>query len=650
MPRKKKIPPDDPEQLVTGVLHLHPRGFGFVTPDPSSFLSQDVFIPRTGIGQALDSDLVEVTLAPERKWEKGPEGVISEILKRGRSRVAGTVMQMLENGDLLIHIPVFGTAKPLLIPHTKKNSYRIGDRVVAEIKSWPEKNKAARGVIKELIGNISNPSCDVIAAMKEYDIAESFPKNALEEIAAIGPSVDKKDLKGREDLTGSLVFTIDPETARDFDDALSLTKDSKGNYHLGVHIADVSHYVRQGTALDKEAKRRSNSTYFPGTCIPMLPRELSDELCSLKPKVIRLTISVFMTFDPQGELLSYEIKRSYIQSAERFTYEQAKRVLDGEEKSPHLTTLKLMVDLCRLLKKMRAERGSIDFSIPELVILIDEKGVPYSLKTVEYDITHQLVEEFMLKANEMVATYLSEKGINLLFRIHEEPTLENMQEFYSLARLLGFTLPPDPTQEELQKLFDLAKTTPFGKQLSSMFIRMMKMAFYSPENVGHYGLKLENYCHFTSPIRRYSDLVVHRLLFEEPLPMQELKAIALIASQKERVSMRAENSVKLLKRLRYLQSITAKEPAKIFTGYITKVMGYGFFFEIVDLGLEGFLHVSDLHMDFFTFNPKRNILVGRATGLSYFVGLEIEVTLDSIDLILQESFWSLAQNHRKKKK
>lgn len=443
-------------------------------------------------------------------------------------------------------------------------------------------------------------------------------------------------------------FTIDPDTAKDFDDALSLSKDRKGIYHLGVHIADAAHYVKTETALDKEALLRCNSTYFPGTCLPMLPEELSNELCSLKPDVDRLTISVMMDFDKKGTLIKHEIVRSFIHSKKRFTYGEAKEVLDGKKKSPHKKTLKLMVDLCHLLKAKRYERGSIDFSLSEMVIQVDDEGRPTGIKKVEYDITHQLVEEFMLKANEMVATELTMRGKSLLYRVHEAPSEENFKDFFAFAHVLGFKISPEPTIEELRDLFEKAKKTPFAAQLSIAFIRSMKLAQYSPENVGHYGLSLEYYCHFTSPIRRYSDLITQRLLFDEEQENINLERIAERCSEQERISFKAETSVKTLKKLRLLDDFFKNDPHREFTAIVTKIKPFGLHFELSDLMLEGFLHISELEDDYFNHDAKRNMLVGTRTGKVHCLGETLLVKLVSVDLILLESRWALVTSHARR--
>lgn len=647
--RKKQIALKQQEiKAITGLLHMHPRGFGFVTPDHPLDTPQDIFIPKHLTDSAVHGDKVEVVINPDSNWEKGPEGKIVSIVKRGRTHLGCTIRQFDSRGNLLAYAPLLGISKPVMIETEEESPLKIGDRVIVKVLDWGDEEGAAVGELSHHIGHISDPSCDIAAAVEEYDLNDIFSQSVVKEAKAFGKTVPKKDLKGRKDLTKITSFTIDPETAKDYDDALSLTKDKKGNYHLGVHIADVAHYVRHSSALDREASERCNSTYFPGSCIPMLPEELSNQLCSLKAKVNRLTVSVLMEFSPDGSLVDYEIVRAYINSAKRFTYEEAKEVIDGKKKSVHAPELKLMVELCHLLKRKRYERGSIDFSLPDLVIEIDPKGVPTGVKTVEYDISHQLVEEFALKANEMVAKHLSGKGKLLIYRIHEEPSQENREDFFALARSLGFQLPDKPTTHDIQKLFNEAKTTPYGQQLSVGFIRSMKLAYYSPDNVGHFGLSLEYYCHFTSPIRRYTDLIIQRLLFDEEDKDTDVYKIALKCSEQERISFRAEMSVKVLKKLRLLKGYLDEDANKEYTAAITRIKPFGIFFELSPLMLEGFLHISELEDDYFVFDPRRNILQGKSTGKIHSVGENIKVRPTAVDFIALETKWELAAPNRKK--
>jgi ribonuclease R len=636
-------------KTVTGVVRIHPRGFGFVIPDPSLGLEEDIFIPKHLTDNAIDGDTVEVGIAMEVKSEKGPEGKIISIIKRGRTHLAGTITRIDDSGFAVTHVPLLGPTKRAIVEPDPSRPFHVGDRILVEVVEWGEDQYSPTVcTLSEQIGHISDPSCDIPAAIKEFDLRAAFPKSVLKAAKGFGSKIPKEDLKRRKDLTHLECVTIDPETAEDFDDALSVTKDRKGHYHLGVHIADVAHYIPPLSALDKEAVLRCNSTYFPGKCIPMLPEELSNHLCSLKPRVTRLTVSVLMQFDKKGNLLDYEIIRSAIKSKKRFTYKEAKEILDKKKKSPFAKSLKSMVELCHLLKTKRYGRGSIDFSMPELVIQVDPKGSPIGTTWVEYDITHQLVEEFALKANELVASELTQRGVNLIYRIHEEPSEENIKEFFALAKSLGFHISEKPSLDEIQKLFTAAKKTPFAHQLSVSFIRSMKLAYYSPDNVGHYGLALEHYCHFTSPIRRYSDLVTQRLLFDEEKDAADLEKIALKCSEQERISFKAETSVKLLKKLRLLEQYMRYDPDRVYSAVVTRIKPFGLFFELPELLIEGFLHISELEDDYFHFNPQRNTLRGQTTGKTHKVGEKLSVLLTSIDLILLETKWLLLHSRKRK--
>lgn len=628
---------------LRGVLRTHPRGFGFVIPDHVQDSEKDIFIPKHLIGDAVDGDHVEVEVLPQ-SWEseKGPEGKIVHIVKRARSHVAGTVQEIGSSGILHVYAPILGSNRPVIVKKKAEDNWIVGDRVILLITNWGKNNAPPIGEICHHLGHISDPSIDVKAAAEEFDLPQEFSTDILKEVLAIGTRVLPSDCKGREDLRELVCFTIDPKTARDFDDAVSLHLDKKGHYHLGVHIADVAHYVKANSFLDREASQRCNSTYFPGSVIPMLPEELSNHLCSLKPAVLRLTVSVMMELDAEGTLINSRIVRSVIKSKKRYTYEECKEILDGKKKSPHAKDMLLMQQLCHLLKKKRRGRGSIDFALSEAVLEIDPKGVPLGMKIVEYDISHQLIEEFMLKANEVVATSFAKRGEQLLFRVHEEPSEENLQDFYQLARSFGYALPATPTQKDLQELFENAQGTPFVHQLTIGFIRSMRLATYSPENIGHYGLALENYCHFTSPIRRYSDLITQRLLFDEQPEDADLDAIAKKCSEQERISFKAETSVKILKKLRLLDRYFKEDPSRVYTAAVSRIKPFGLSFEINTLMLEGFLHISQLGNDYFLYDDARGLLVGKHTGFTYSVGKSISVRLVRLDFILQESHWEIA--------
>lgn len=617
---KKKLAP------ATGTIRVHPRGFGFLIPDDRTRFPEDIFIPRRATKGAVDGDIVEVAVN-QFISEKGPEGVVEKILRRSHSHVAGTITY-INTKNIYAYVPLLGEDMSMRILPSEERVLKIGDRIIIDVQEWGSEKRESVGKMRAYIGHISDPSCDVAAAIEEYELDDDFSQKILDEARAFGDSLSKEDLTNREDLRKLICFTIDPDTAKDFDDALSLTKQKNGDYHLGVHIADVSHYVKLGSELDIEAKQRCNSVYFPGTVLPMLPHELSSHLCSLQPDVDRLAISVVMVLDPTGRLKNYRITRSVINSKKRFTYREAKKVLDGTNKSPYLDKLELMVELCGHLKRLRAERGSIEFSLPDLSLQIDANGVPQKVEIVEYDITHQLVEEFMLKANEVIATHLSKEGKPLAYRVHAEPNPENITEFAATASALGFTISDNPDAAELQKLFDEARETPFGPFLAMQFIRSMKLANYSTQNIGHYGLGLEFYTHFTSPIRRYIDLLVHRLLFEEVDPKQNFEKIALHCSEKERLSSRAENAVTLLKKLRLLQAMESAEPNRTYKAVVTGIKPFGFSFEVGELMLEGYISAES----------------------RYKTGDKIEVELVRLDLITKEVLWEIKRAKKMAKK
>lgn len=637
------------DPLVTGKISMHAKGFGFVIPDDLEKHPKDIFIPRSQTLGAIDQDRVQVRIISEGKKDKGPDGAVVAILQRGRESIVGVIYEVVDK-NAIAFCPILGENKFLSIPLSKSLPLKQGDRVLLQIKDWsafPEKPSAS--VIK-IFGNINDAMQDIEVSIYDYKIRKDFPQEAIAEAKKYPKNPTKADLKNRLDLTGLETFTIDPDTAKDFDDALSLSLDDQGDYHLIVHIADVTSYVTAGSALDKEAHQRGNSTYFPGSCVPMLPEELSNGLCSLKENVVRLCVSVFMHFDHEGTLKHYDIRRSYIKSQKRFTYKQAKKVLDEQESSIHYPTLKLMEKLALLLQKKRYQRGSVDLSLPELVLKIDQQGNPTGFEIVEYDITHQLVEEFMLKANEIVAHALLSRGSSAIFRVHETPGSSETEDFANLARVFGFKLKKNPTQKDVQKLFLQAKNTPYLHALSVAFIRSMKMAIYSEQNVGHFGLSLEHYCHFTSPIRRYSDLIVHRILLEGSLSADELKKIASHCSDTERNSFKAEQSVLSLKKMRFLKKMHEDSPKESLPAMITKIKPFGLYFELKGLQIDGFIHVSELGDEYYIYSDKQNSFTGENTGVVYSTGKELLVEIVDVNLLKQEAFWKVIPTGKKIKR
>ncbi len=634
---KGQSKPAEEFSYVEGKISIHPRGFGFVTPNKSEKFQEDIFIPSPFTHDAVSQDIVRVWVNPHSNWKKGAEGEVVAIIQRTKTHLAGIVKEIRAH-QAILYAPTLGPDRPIHIPLHGEKSIEIGDRLKIKITQW---KAPLEGCVETKIGSIHDASKDVQAAIAEYDIPHDFPEKALKQAKALGKQVKKKELQTREDFTKLTTITIDPKTARDFDDALSVEKISKDCYHLGVHIADVAHYIPVDSPLDEEAKTRSNSVYFPGKCVPMLPESLSNNLCSLKPQVIRLTMSVFMKIDKQGNILDYSIKRGFIKSRKRLTYEDAKDILDGKKKSRFKSLLDMMVELCIILKNKRKSRGSVDLALPELRLNIDEDGNPTGFSIEEYDITHQLVEEFMLKANETVATHLANQGKEAIFRVHSSPSEEDIQDFFSLARVLGFQLSQNPPPEEIQQLFNLAKDTPFAHQLAIRFIKSMKLASYSHENVGHYGLALEYYCHFTSPIRRYTDLIIQRLIFNEQPEEVDIEEIAALCSERERIAFRAESNVSQLKKRRFLHQKLQETPHHVYEALISSIKPNGIYFSLVPLEVEGFLHISKIGKDYYHYLSASQSLKGEKTHQTYIVGQLIHVQLLSLDFISGQLLWKI---------
>lgn len=618
-------------------ISMHPRGFGFASGGPDG---EDVFIPKNLTQNALDGDIVEVIVKDESA--KGFEGEVISIIERARTQFVGIVLfQEKEKSRVLV--PAISRDQPVTIENLKK--CKKGDRLVLEVEEWLNNGQPGGFVCKKNIGSIFDASTDIEAALYDFHIRSTFPPEVEKEAKKLGTKVPEKAMKGRLDFREEICLTIDPQTAKDFDDALSITKDHRGNYHLGVHIADVAHYIPPGSHLDVEAQKRCNSTYFPGKCVPMIPYALSNELCSLKPEVPRLTMSIFMEFDPKGEMVRHRVKRTVIESKKRFTYEEAREILDGKKKHRFARELNTMHELAQLLRKARRERGSVEFSTEELELIIDDKGEPTGTEIVEHDIAHQLVEEFMIKANSVVAMHLSHQQKGMIYRIHAPPTEEDLGEFTRIASLLGHKVSSKPTPAEIQKILEVEKGTPQGKQLAIHYIRSMKLAIYTPDNIGHFGLSLEHYGHFTSPIRRYPDLIVQRLLFDEHDTSTPLGQVADACSKQERISAKAENSVIHIKKLRLLRNLIKKDPMKTFHGVIKEVKGNGIVFEISELGLEGFIPIGELARDYLVFDEKLSRLKSQSSQFQLFQ--TIEVVIEDLDLIRLKCRWMLKpQKHK----
>jgi ribonuclease R len=648
-------------KILRGIFSLNHKGFGFVAPSAETPFPVEIFIPRFATGNAVSGDLVEVEITKERHFPQHiADGAVLSVITRSKTHVVGTIVESTPQQNeekkkpshWIIYAPTLSGNKQIIAPATKPhNKLDIGTRVVIEVSDWGSQNTDPTGIIAHVIGHVNDPKTDIQLSIEEFQLPEGFSPEVIEEAQNLSGTIKKAQLKERIDWRKEETFTIDPETAKDFDDALSLKLDDAGNYHLAVHIADVSHYVQPESHLDQEAFNRGNSTYLPGTCLPMLPERLANDLCSLKPNVDRLAVTAFITLDCDGNVLDYSFARTVIHSQTRFTYEQAKEVLDGTLASPHKNTLIQMTHLCHKLKSLRSERGSIEFATSELSIRLDQNGNPTHTQLIPYDITHQLVEEFMIKTNELVAYELAQKNVPIPYRIHPLPDPNTLKEFSSLVKLFGYSLSPQPSDEELQSLFfqieeDAQNGSPdrqiLGRYLTGSFIRSMKIAAYSSDNVGHFGLKLEYYSHFTSPIRRYADLITHRSLFGQTYTVDDINSVCQHVSTKERISQKAEMSTLQLKKYRLLQQ--SHQTNQPLDAVITKVRSHGIYFDLANFGIEGFIHVSELGDDYFAWEDRLSRLVGRKTQAIFSLGKVIQVSPKAIDLIRCEASWTLLKS------
>ncbi|MFZ4773018.1 MAG: ribonuclease R family protein [Chlamydiia bacterium] len=614
-----------------GKISLHPNGFGFVT-----LSAYDVFIPKHLVLHAMDQDIVEVEiLSLEGRNKKGPEGRVVAVVKRHRATILGVVVE-IKPGSMKVRASLQGESQLALVP-LPAEPVTIGDRILLEVHSL---RNQLHLTYQSTLGSIYNPLADLQAIKEEYSLPGEFSQECLNEALSYPSEITALDHPDRIDHTDLFTATIDPKTAKDFDDALSIERTKQG-YKLYVHVADASYYVKKDGFLDQEAIRRKNTVYLLGTCIPMLPHVLADNLCSLKQGVNRLAVTVEMDIDAKGHLIGRKIYRSIIKSRHRLSYEEAFEIMHQGEPSPLKDKLNLMKELALHFKAIKHARGSVDLSLSELVWRLGEDGVPTGFEISHYDITHQLVEEFMLKANEVIATEIKNRDVALIYRVHEQPSPETLKEFRNFCVRLGIMIPDTFENKDLARVFEEHRDSAFIQELSSRYIRSMRLATYSTDGIGHHGLMLENYTHFTSPIRRYVDIIIHRLLFNETYTQEELDLIAQNSSEKERQSARAEMSYLALKKLRYIERKAEKEPERTYKATVTRVKPFGVVFDIKDFGIEGFLHISKLGEDYFEFNPKKEVIRGKRTQKSFEIGFQFIAQVESVNLLFQEISWKM---------
>jgi ribonuclease R len=534
-------------------------------------------------------------------------------------------------------------------------SANVGDKVVVRLDAWESRHINPEGEIIEVLGPASMPGIDMLSIIRKYHLPAEFPKDVLDQAARVSEQVDARQFEGREDLRKEFIVTIDPDDARDFDDAIQVEKSQSG-WQLGVHIADVAAYVEPGSALDREARRRGNSVYLPDRVIPMLPERLSNGVCSLNPGVDRLTHSVFIHFDKHGVAKSARFVRSVIRSAHRLTYKQAYAILTSQPSDRLGERLHLAWELASLLRRKRFEHGSLDLDFPEVKVWIDKEGRPIKLERVENDESHQLIEEFMLAANEAVARELKKRAIPTIYRVHENPDPEKLAEYREFVLSFNYRVGDLTLRAELQRLLTSIQGKPEEQALKVALLKSLKRARYSAQPLGHYGLAKSNYLHFTSPIRRYADLVVHRALGRDGPPgrpahsasapyhpdMAEIASIAEHISATERNAADAEIDAAQMKKLEFFQRQLDERNPQIFRAAIVDVRNYGLMVELPDALITGLVHVSSLTDDFYLFEPARRQLIGRRSRKRFSVGDQISVFVARVDTFKRQVDFAIA--------
>ena len=634
----------DKMNLVVGRVEAHPRGFGFVVPErPLEGVTRDIYVAGVNLNQAMHGDRVVVRI--ERREGDRAEGRIVRILERATTTVIGRY-DVDESGlgfvvpfdrrhlmDVQVAQGEHGDAKP-------------GEMVDVELTRWPTPTRNASARVIEVLGNIETPGVDTRLIMRKYRLSDGHGEEALEEVERLGSAVRDRDLRGRTDFRPLKTATIDGEDARDFDDAITAERLPNGHYWLGVHIADVSHYVAEGSALDAEAYERGTSVYFPERAVHMFPGALATGLCSLNPRVDRLVQSCLMEITQQGDVVRYEVHDGVIRSDARMTYTTVNAILTDRdpatiERYQELVPLfELMEELFHVLNGRRCRRGSIDFDLKEAEIVLNEAGLVEEVIAAERNIAHRIIEELMLVANETVARYLEGQDVPTLYRVHEAPDPLKVAEFEEFISTLGYGLATPgnmPRPGDFRRLLERLHGKPEERPIAFLMLRTMQRARYEAANLGHFGLASSSYTHFTSPIRRYPDLVVHRVLRESRAGRMdeerhrdlsdELPEAARYTSERERRAEEAERELVQWKKVRFMADKVGDE----FNGYVTGVTAFGLFVELIEHFVEGLVHISTMADDYYRFVERAHLLSGETTSKTYRLGDQVRVQVVRVD-------------------
>ncbi len=621
--------------IAVGKISITKGGVGFVPWDKGD---KDLMIPSAHLSTALDGDKVMVRLTGHSGGRR--TSTVIKIVERATRQIVGLFHKrgsfaIVEPDDPHLHRNIY-------IPPNETASARDGEKVVADLTLWDDPYLNPEGKIVERLGFPGDPGVDMLTVIKSFNLPEEFPANVLREAREPAAMLTKDEIVRRLDLTKECIYTIDPEDAKDHDDAISVER-IKGGYRLGVHIADVSYFVKEGTALDREAFERGNSVYLPGMVIPMLPETLSNDLCSLKPNRKRLAHSIMVDFNNKGKMLRWRLADTVIKSKAKLAYEEVQRYFDGGEVTSKVSrvadSLTLARELAGILSQRRFGEGSLDFDLPEAKIILNEKGEVLELGNRVRLESHRLIEEFMLAANRAVALEVFRYGQPFLYRVHDKPDLEKLQAFSEMMSRLGYKFPVSPTMKPLAlaRFLDRVKNAPEADLINELMLRSMMKAVYQRENIGHFGLAFTHYTHFTSPIRRYPDLLVHRLLRKlkngKYPPAFAKRIVSVIdhvgshCSETERTAENAERQAIKVKQVAFMAQYVGDE----FDGVISGVTGYGFFVRLDNLGVEGLARLSSIDDDYYRFDEKQYRIIGRRHGHCFRLGDKIRVGVLKVD-------------------
>ncbi|MGP4068904.1 ribonuclease R [Halobacillus sp. B29] len=641
--RKNRFGLPEKMNLIRGRIQMHAKGFAFLIPDEED--KDDVYLHHSDLHSAMNNDKVMVRI--EKRDEQGnrPEGTVIRILERATTRIVGTYESSRNFGFVIAddkRIP-----NDIFIPKGQTNGAADGHKVIVNITKFPEERMSAEGEIVEILGHKNDPGIDIISIIHKHGIKVDFPDEVLKQAGETPDQISEEEIKNRRDLRDETIVTIDGADAKDLDDAVTVKKLDNGNFKLGVHIADVTYYVGEGSPIDKEARERATSVYLVDRVIPMIPHRLSNGICSLNPQVDRLTLSCEMEINKSGDVVEHEIFQSVIKTNERMTYRDVNKILEDEDeelikKYENLVPMfRNMAALAKTLRGKRMDRGAIDFDFKEAGVIVDEEGKAVDVKLRERSVAERLIEEFMLAANETIAEHFHWMDVPFIHRIHQDPDESKLQNFFEFVANLGYAVKGTADNvhpQALQKVLEEVKGTQEDMIISKLMLRSMQQAKYDPQSLGHFGLATDYYTHFTSPIRRYPDLIVHRLirtyLVEDKLDYKtrkhwkdQMPEIARHSSEMERAAVDAERETDDLKKAEFMQDKVGEE----YEGVISSVTSFGMFVELPNT-VEGLVHVSTLTDDYYHFHEKQFAMIGERTGNVFRIGDEVTIRVTNVNL------------------